>query len=216
MSTIFHFLTRATRRPTPILFLAILAILLAPPSTLSQREQERATIHLRIVGLAAVDLGEAKVEIFKSESGGRDLAARFKGNTALGVPFGIYKLRVYTRGFWSAEREVRVFQPEVWVVIQLEIGMTRREGGLRTFELSGSVKNMTYESEPIWLRLAGVHSGVTLDARVSTLGDFKMAGIPQGLYVLVTTQGDRILDTRPIQIPVTVRIEIDLANKNRN
>ena len=193
------------------LFCTILAVLLSPAGIRSQKHPESAIVHLRVVDHTGHILGPIKVETFKPDSGGIDLADRFKDTTAVS-----YRLRAYSSGFWAAEREVRVFQPEVWVVMQLEIGMGRYEGGLSTFELSGSVKNMTDESEPIWLRLTGIHSAVVLDARASTFGDFKMAGIPQGLYVLVTTQGDRILDTRTIRIPATVRIEIDPANKNSN
>lgn len=188
-----------------------LAFVLLLMCSVGQGQPQKATVHLRIVDNVGHDLGEPKVTEFKSKDDAHDFATRFRQGSATQLPFGIYKLRVYTHGFWSSEREVRVFQPDVWVVVSLELGMGKLEGGLSTYALSGSVRNLPVAKQPAWLRLSGVYSAVVIDARTGEAGRFSMAGIPQGLYVLVTTQNGKVLDARPVRVPLAGALEIELA-----
>lgn len=172
---------------------------------------ELATVHLRIVDFAGHDIGPASVESFRSETSGRDFAGSFRGNMVSGVPFGIYHLRVSATGFWSAERNVRVFQADVWVVMQLELGMSSAEGGLRTFSLSGSIRNSGSPQQRLWVRVVGVYSGVVEDAMADRSTDFTMSGLPQGSYVLMVIGGNRVLETRPVEIPTAGQLELDVG-----
>jgi len=178
-----------------------------------QGQPPKATVHVRIVDSSGQDLGEPKVTLFRSESNQEDFASHFRQGSATGLPFGVYKLRAYTQGFWSAERQVRVFQHDVWVVLSLELGMGKSEGGLSTYTLSGSVRNLPPVEQLAWLRLSGVYSTVMIDAKASATGDFSMAGIPQGLYVLIVTQGQKILEVRTVQIPVAGPLDIELIKE---
>ncbi|MFZ0634258.1 MAG: hypothetical protein WA755_09805 [Candidatus Acidiferrales bacterium] len=126
------------------------------------------------------------------------------------IPFGIYKLRVEAEGFWSAEKEVRVFQPDTWAIVGLELGMGKLEGGLSTYELSGSLRNLGSSEPAVWARLSGVFSQTVVDAKVSDSGNFAIAGMPQGLYVLVITQGGKILFLGDVAIPFAGPLVIDL------
>lgn len=189
--------------------------LLLLPVFSTRGRAETATVHIRLVDAAGNDIGEAKVEKFQSQTHKRNFATNFHKNSASDIPYGVYQVRAYATGYWTAQREVRVFQPVVWVVMQLELGMGRTEGGLPTFELSGRVKRIASKDEPVWLRLTGVYSSVSIDAKAHQLGTFTIAGIPQGLYVLTTLQGKRVLDVRPIQIPVQEPVVVDLRPGDR-
>jgi len=176
-----------------------------------QGQPQKATVHIRIVDSSGQDLGEPQVELFRSEKDGKDFASHFRQGSAT-VPFGIYRLRVFTKGFWSAEREVRVFQSDTWVVLSLELGMGELEGGLLKTSLSGSIRNLPSVEEPVWLRLSGVYSAVVMDARADDAGHFSMAGIPQGVYVLIVIQDRKVLDVRTVRVPTAGPVDIKLAD----
>ena len=182
--------------------------------SLGQGQSRKATVHIRIVDHSGQDLGAPEVSLFRSEDKGQDFTSRFRilRSTATGIPFGIYKLRAYAPGFWSGERQVRVFQDDVWVVLSLELGMGKLEGGLSTYTLSGRVRSLPFPEQPAWLRLSGVYSTVVIDAKASDTGDFSMSGIPQGLYVLIVTQDGKALDVRTVQVPAAGSLEIKLAD----
>lgn len=181
--------------------------------TPGQGQPQKASVHIRIVDSSGQDLGDPKITLFRAQTDGQDYASHFHQGSATGLPFGLYKLRAYTLGFWSAEREVRVFQPNVWVLMSLELGMGKLEGGLSTYSLSGSIRNLPAVKEAAWVRLLGVYSTVVIDAKAGEAGDFTMAGIPQGLYVLVTTQGGKVLDIRAVQIPASGPLDVELTKR---
>lgn len=182
---------------------------------MSKEHVDTATIHIRIVSNSGEELGEPAVEIFESSEDKRNLATLFRGGSATGVPFGVYRIRVHAAGFWSAEREVRVGQSVVWVVMQLELGMGKPEVGLWTFVLKGKVSVPSSSTAPIWLRLVGAYSSILLDTKANERGDFSLSEIPEGLYVLMTMQGGKVLDTRPIKIPTASPVSVNLRGKQR-
>ncbi len=198
----------------------LVAIVLCP--ALQQRQTETATIHVRIVDVRAHDVGEARIESFKqveffsSRKNRKDYASRFHQNTASDIPYGIYHLRVSARGFWSAERDVRVFQSDVRVVVQLELGMGSDEGGFVSYPVSGRVKNLLPSSEPVWVKLVGVYSGVNMETKVSSSGDFILNKVPQGGYVLITIRETKILDCRPVEVPMSAPVLIELRTDKSN
>lgn len=187
---------------------ALVVFLLLLLCSSGQGQPQKATVHIRIVDSSGQDLGEPKLTLFRSKSDRQDFASRFRQGSATGLPFGIYKVRVHTQGFWSTEREVRVFQPDVWAVLSLDLGI---EGGPLKYNLSGSIRNLPSVEEPAWLRLSGVYSAVVIDGKASATGDFSMAGTPQGLYVLIVTQDRKVLDVRIVQVPAAGPVDIKLA-----
>lgn len=171
-----------------------------------------ATIRLRIVNSLGEDLGDAKVERFESTSGKTDLARRFQHNEGSNIPYGEYFLRVHTTGFWSASRLVLVYQPEVLVIVGLDLG---REAALSTLKCSGSIRNLLPSHGPVFVRLAGVYASVLMDAKVDSAGNFSLAGMPAGRYVLTAVQANQVLETRPVEIvPTSGPIEIELPRSN--
>lgn len=182
------------------------------------RGKEIATSTVRIVpvGISGteIDVTSVKVESFKPQSGAKDLAALFRGNPASGIPYGIYKVRMRVPGFWSGERELRVFQSEVRAVVALEIGTLQREGGLQTSSISGHVQNTNRTAGPLRIRLTGVYSSTIVDAEVKDSGEFRLAEVPNGRYVLVAIQHDKVLTVRAIDLPIKEALVIDAGDRS--
>src|SRR6266446_594872 len=193
---------------------ALLVSLLLLVCGSGQGQPRKATVHIRIVDSSGQDIGEPTVTLFRTEGDQQDFGSRFRKGSATGLPFGLYKLRARTKGFWSAERQVRVFQDDVWVVLSLELGVGELPAGPPTYTLSGRLSDLPSVEESVWLRLSGVCSAVVMDARAGGAGDFSMAGIPQGLYVLIVTQDRTVLDVRTVQVPAAGPVDIKLAKGN--
>jgi hypothetical protein len=170
-----------------------------------------ATVHLQAVSISGVDLGDVKVELFEPiatvyGAPTKNFAGRFRGNTAFQIPTGLYRLRAYKPGFYSSERYVRVYQPEIWVIVGLEFGS---EATTVAQKLTGKVNHKGDSSEPIWVKLVGVYLDTSIEAKVEPTGEFSMAGMPDGKYILLTIQGKQVLDTRAVEVPAKpVLIEI--------
>lgn len=194
-----------------LLAASVAGLLLFGLTTAVQQSSNQGTVHIHIVDAAGKDLGEARVTSF--DSGHKQLADLFVHNVASGIPFGSYRLKVNAPGFWTAERQVLVLQPEVWVVVQLELGMGQGEGGLSTFETSGIVTGWKKQDGPVWIRVAGIFSNAIADSKVGPTGHFALAGLAQGKYVLVVTQNGVPLQCRNFDVPLSKPLAIDLADR---
>ncbi|MFB3923961.1 MAG: hypothetical protein ACE145_19745 [Terriglobia bacterium] len=182
-------------------------------SALGQDQSKTATVHLRVVLEAnGMDLGTAKVEKFQREHGympSANFADRFKGKMASGIPYDFYTLCAHAAGFWTACTEVPVYQSEVWVVLGLRLGT---ESGPGTDTVTGRVSGKVDATSPLWVKLKGVYSSVSIDAKVDKSGAFQVC-VPIGRYVLITMRDDEILDTRPVSIPSSAPVLIDVPGK---
>jgi len=177
----------------------------------SKSSQSTATVRIQLVNADGMDLeAEAEVERFQDDSGGTNLAKRFTHGTATDIPYGIYKLRVRTSGFWSAEREVRVFQPDVLTIVALEIGMSRSEGGLPTSTVAGKINGLAPASTKLHLRLAGIYSDTVMDSKLETDGTFKFSGVPNGIYILVVTSNADLTDPQKPRVIVSEEVKVPL------
>lgn len=172
-----------------------------------------ATVHLRVVNENGENLDEATVSLFKDEDPNapppRDFASRFHHNAASRVPFGVYHLRVHATGFYTADRDVEVGQPEVWAVVSLKLGSIDGSG---TYQLSGRLVGLDGGKGQAWVRLVGTSYGVMADAPVGKSGEFRVTVAQRGNYVLITERGNRVLDIRQIALPVAGPVEIALPS----
>jgi hypothetical protein len=200
---------------------ALTFILLQVPSAAQQQRTEKATVHIVVVDGFGDDLGEAKVASFKDSGTGQDLAGRFHENTATGVPYNVYQIRVQRVGFFTAQVTAQVFQPDVWLVIGLRYGEELPAFPAARLQLSGSIKNLDPREEPAYLKLVGVYADFIMETRVEASGHsgtFTLAGvIPDGKYILITLGRTKILDVRllDVQFPARTPIVIDLAHGNQ-
>jgi hypothetical protein len=199
---------------------ALTFILLQVSSADQQQRSEKATVHIVVVDGFGDDLGEAVVTSFRDFGTGQDLAGRFHENTATGIPYNVYQIRVHQVGFFTAQVTAQVFQPDVWVVIGLRYGEELPAFPAARLQLSGSIKNLDLGEEPVYLKLVGVYSDFIMESRVEATGHsgtFTLAGvIPDGKYILMTLGRTKILDVRQldVKVPVPTPIVIDLARGN--
>jgi len=197
-----------------VLFAFVVVLYLSfSPGGSSQEPERAAKVYLRIVvapnGDDLDDLEPAKITFFKSKIDGHDYAPRFRGSVASDIPYGVYQLRVYQTGFYSAEREVVVKQPEVWVVVGLHPGEIA--GDPWPYRLSGAVRNIPSGEQPVWVRYVGVHSTLVGDAKVDDSGSFQIAGLKRDKGLLIVWSGRQILDTRLVTVPTDESLVISLA-----
>jgi hypothetical protein len=192
-----------------------LAVVLIPHPALPQNP-ETATVRILIVDGTGRELGKAQVSSFTSKRTGQDLGARFYDNTATGIPYDRYQLDVHATGFVNARRVVQVFSPVVWVIATLEFSVEGREfAPPRT--LSGKLTNVSRGEQPIFLRLMGIYSDLSIEARPdASTGSFSFAGvISDGKYILLTIGRTGVLDSRQIDFPNSDEIVIRLTNRKR-
>jgi hypothetical protein len=204
-----------------ILGSAVLAFFFLQVSGAGQEQRaEKATVHIVVVDGFGDDLGEANVASFKDSDTGQDLAGRFHENTATGIPYNVYQIRVHQVGFFTAEVTAQVFQPDVWVVIGLRYGEELPVFPAARLQLSGTIKNLDSGEQPVYLKLVGVYSDFIMETRVEATGHsgtFTLAGvIPDGKYILITLGRTKMLDVRQLDVAFPVRdpIVIDLARGN--
>ena len=118
--------------------------------------------------------------LFEESSGGRNLASRFHGGVANGIPYGLYHCRVRLEGFWTTDREILVSQSNVLALVALNMGV---EGGWPVSRVFGNIEGVHEPS--LNVRLMGVYSEVIMDTVVSEEGKFEFSGVPEGTYVLL-------------------------------
>jgi hypothetical protein len=194
------------------LALALVSFLILFTNSLAVVSPPTAEVHLKIlIAPTGDDLGTAKVTQFKSESDGRDYSKRFRDNVATNIPYGLYRLQLYQDGFYTAERQVVVKQPIVWVVTGLDIGGAGDD--MRSFTVTGNVRNTPPTGEPVWVRLTGVHSMLMRDAKLDDSGKFLIAGLRQDKAVFIVWSGGQILHVKPVSIPSDKPVTIDLAER---
>lgn len=185
----------------------------------ASQQQHKATVHIIVVDGFGRDLGNATIASFKNLDNGRELANRFKENTARDVPYSVYKVRVQRAAYFPGQITAQVFQPDVWLVVGLRVGEELPEFPAPRLEMSGTINNLDPTEEPVYIRLAGVYSNFIMDAKARVLdhsGTFELAGvIPDGKYILITIGRTGILDVRQVGVkfPAKTPIEIDLAQR---
>ena len=94
----------------------------------------------------------------------KNLASKFIDNQATNVLFGTYRIRVYKKFFSASERTILVNQPDVWAVIQLNVG---EENGPLLYTVAGKVVGVPSTAEPVWIRVAGLYSSIIADTQLS-------------------------------------------------
>jgi len=179
-----------------ILYVSVFVLSCSP--AFSQQPSETATVHLKFVDSRGEDLGVGTVTLFQ-DGNAANFAGRFKNNVAADVPFGSYHLKAFQQNFYTAERITRVYQREVWAVIQLTIG---QEGGPLLYHLAGTLTSSASSPGHFWIRAQGLYSDVIVDGQADKDGKFEIAGLPAGTYILSTRDGEnRILNIRSIIVP---------------
>ena len=199
-----------------VLLVCILVMAFTGARSAAKTETTTTASHVRIVPVGiygkALDDANLVVEDFRSISGGKSIADHFHGASASEIPYGIYVLRARVPGFWSNERLVRVFQPDVVAVIDLAVGV---DGGPQNSAVSGRIRTAKRGPASIRARLCGTYGDTTIDTELNSSGEFSVAEVPNGSYILIIMSSDAVLKAQPIRVPVSAPIDIDLADPSQ-
>jgi hypothetical protein len=167
------------------------------------------------VEVVATDLTGALISDIDVElTPGRDGAGTIKAKSGgMRVLYGDYRLRVYANGFGYARRDVRVYQPETVVRIELPLGYIGCPNP--PAEIAGRVRRSNSAGE-LWVKAIPVRGVGGNEARVNSAGYFLISGLEYTSYLVAVMQGETALHQQLVKTyPVgsNPRLDIDLVSK---
>jgi hypothetical protein len=177
-----------------------------------------ATVHIvPLNSFGTISLGVITVDSFKDRENEIDWASQFHENTGTNIPYGSYVLQASGDNLRMMPKRVDIFEPEVWVVIGLDVASELPHFIAPTWELNGTITHIPSE-EPLYVRLSGVYFDFSMDDKVQLTGSsgaFTFKGVSAwGKYLLITLGSKSgILDIRPIDIRGQNTITIDLSQQ---
>jgi hypothetical protein len=178
-----------------------------------QESRSSATIQVLAFSTDGKLLPAPTIEVFEN-SLGENIAAMFRGGIAEGVPFGEYTIKGHALGFHSETRYVKVYQARATVVLGLAVGGI---GGQNTFNLHGRIVGSPLPiGKTLLARLVGVYSNSSVESEIEPNGEFELAGIYWGTYLMLVVSEEGILAARQLAIPSDLpknesRFEIQLG-----
>lgn len=194
-----------------LLFVCVCAVSLvsnAYAEFIPGREKRIATVRIIPVDILGNEVKGVDVELFQLRNEGTNFAKRFHRGMASKILYGTYTARIHVSGYRFADRIVRVFQPNVVVVIGLQVAS---EGAETTWDIAGRVHGGAKSGGPFWIRVSGIYSDIILDAELDGSGNFSLENVPEGPYVLSVVQGGKILDVRTIKVPLESPLMIEIG-----
>ena len=110
------------------------------------------------------------------------------------VVYGDYELRVWTKGYQEARRDIRIYQPVTAVRVQVELGSI----GCPTppTAIAGRVLGGTGD---MWVQAVPVYGSVGGADRVSRDGSFSISGLAYSEYLVILIRGSKVLQQRVVQ-----------------
>jgi hypothetical protein len=109
------------------------------------------------------------------------------------VPYGHYDMRLIMPGFQMIQREVRVYQPNV--VVRAEFSVRAECAGPES--IHGRVKSLATGHE-LFVKVVPVLGTGGGESRVGPDGDFLIAGLEFGNYLLIVLDGLKAIHTETV------------------
>ena len=202
------------------LIVACFAVQGPPPRSVTEGKDVTAT-----VSVIAFDprlgklLSPPTIRLFKSEEDNRDFTKLFHPNTADGIPFGTYRIEAYLPGYFSAVRDVGVYQRNVTIIVGLGFGHELPDIA-HTLTLNGRIVGLQSQStNGSFVKLTGIYSAKSTESTINSSGEFEMSGLFAGKYLLLVVNEQGIVASRLLTIPddgpsVTVEAGSHYQNSN--
>ncbi len=130
------------------------------------------------------------------------------GSGLIRVSYGEYRLRVSQTGFRSTLKDIKIYQPDTEVRVELVVG---EECGSRPASIGGTIK--VDRSGELWVKAIPVRGTGDIESRVRDSGHFLISGLESSAYVLVVIQRATVLHHQVVQMPVRddiLNVSIDL------
>jgi hypothetical protein len=191
---------------TPVVLGATVAVLTMQLAAQAQPNSNRGQEKFAAVKVLAFDtagrfLGSPNIKLFESETG-ENLAGKFRGGIAEDIPPGVYRIEAGLPAYYPARKFVRVYQPEVTVIVGLESGF--REASTVPLVLHGRITNeVPAVGKHPFVKALGVFADVSAEAIIGPDGTFDLPGLGWGTYLLLVVDEDGVLASRTVTIPYT-------------
>jgi len=132
-------------------------------------------------------LSDTEVEILPDAFG--HSAAKLDSTNAR-LLYGTYRLRIGARGFATVWRDIRVYQPETLVRVEVPVGSIRCPS--TPADIAGQVKR-TRQTGELWVKAIALRGTGGGEARVSDAGFFAISGLEYTTYLLLVMEEANIL-----------------------
>jgi hypothetical protein len=162
-------------------------------------------------------LGAPQVQVFESADG-ENLASRFRGGVADGIPFGVYRIEARLPAYTADGGFVSIYQPRVTLVVGLAVGY---ELPIAPAELKGHVIGGVPKGS--FVKLVGIYNSRVMESAIEPDGSFGFTGLTHGRFLMMVIAetgllaertvifgGDGIRSGDSTQVPKGSAIEIQL------
>jgi hypothetical protein len=175
--------------------------------TANGQRKDLAKVEIIAYDTRGIRLGAPNVMTFESEHH-ENIASQFHMGTADNIPFGIYRIEAWLPAYSSEVRYVRVYQRRVTIVLGLNIG---NELPVVAPTFSGRVVGLNSgKNNNVFAKLFGVFSNVSLESTINSDGEFEVAGVTDGQYILLIVNEKGVLASRVISMPYTGYFSINV------
>jgi hypothetical protein len=183
----------------------LLAASLSPAECVSLPENRTGMVEVVATDPAGELLPDAKATL----RGGQELVASMnKGR--LRVPYGRYRLHVEEPGFKSKQIELAVFQPELTVRVELNIGGMSCPPDPST--ISGRISGIPSGSE-VWVKTVPLRGTGGVETRATSRGYFLLAGLEPTDYIVLVLVNDNVLAQRVVStLRANQKVDFDLRS----
>jgi hypothetical protein len=136
--------------------------------------------------LTGAPIPEVEIEVTPI-GGGRTIKSKGKGTKVL---YGDWELRVYAKGFAGRRREVRLYQPEAVVRVDLMVGSIGCADPPAKIE--GRVRHNLTSGE-LWVKAIPVRGIGGGESRLDKSGHFLISGLETTAYLMTVMQDETVL-----------------------
>ncbi len=160
---------------------------------------------LATVNVSAFDsygkfLGVPSVTLFIESGGRHNLAGKFHGGAATGIPYGRYKIEGSLPWHFSDSTYVMVYQPTVTAVLGLRFDYELPQ---TPPTLRGNVVGLPPSAPRSFVRLIGVYEHVSIESAIHTDGSFEIGGLSHGKFLLLVVGESGVVASQILTIPYT-------------
>jgi len=198
-----------------ITFAVVMTVVLCPWTSgpiIATQHKDKATVELVAYDTYGNRLGApSQIMDFESIEDHKNLAEKFHDGLAEDIPFDVYRVEARLPAYYSARRYVNVYQDRVIVILGLQVGTEQQ---LVPRILRGHVAGITTaDNDRSFAKITGVYSDVSFESKISQNGEFEMAGVSDGLYILLVAGGKGILASQLLRVPYQGTVEINAGGR---
>jgi hypothetical protein len=107
----------------------------------------------------------------------------------------VYVERIEAPGFVGAEREIRVYQPDTSVRVDLRVASECSSYA----SLQGTIEPAPHHRR-LWAKVASVRGSVGVEAPIASDGKFSVAGLDDGTYLVIVLDDTSVIHTQTVEV----------------